>query len=243
MAFVAATTAKVNDGGSSSVVINVPSHTDGDLLLLFWNDRNSLWTLPLTGWTEFVNFPGVVSRTKAFYRTASSEPGSYTLTSSGGTSGHLAIMLAYSNTSVASSTLSPAPRFDNQLGAAADKDGAGSSTLGASANNVAGYLVVTMQNINGYLSFNGEPNSDYAVTPTAPTTFRAQTACWDTTPQGPVEFLWVGDEVATSVEPGWTQNWTFQANPPNSIGTKYLVSQASIGLVTPPQGDSWQVIE
>ncbi len=241
MAFEAATTAKENDGTGGTLVINVPAHTDGDLLILIWNDRNGNWTVPITGWTEFANLPNVVTRFKVFYRIASSEPASYTVTSSAGTSGQACIMLCYSHTATPLTTLSPAPRNDNQLGAGFDTDGVGTSTLAASANNVAGYLVLTIQTINGYLSFNAEGNADYAVTPTHPTVFRAQTAIFDTTPQGPVELMWVGDQIAGTVEPGWTLNWVFQANPPNTIGTKYLVTQAAIGLVTSPQ-DSWQEV-
>lgn len=239
MAFRAATTAKQNDGTGGNLVINVPTYTVGDLLILLWLDRNSNWTTPVTGWTEYTNFPNVTCRWKAFSRIAAGEPASYTVTSSAGTQGQCAIMLCYSNT-VTAATLAHAPRNDNQLAAAADKDGVGTSTLAASATDVTGQLILTVQNINGYANFGNEPQADPVVTPTAPTTFRAETRIYDTTPQGPVEFLWVGDEVATSVEPGWTQNWTFQANPPNTIGTKYLVSQVAIGLTgVSSSGDSW----
>lgn len=229
MAYVASTTAKQNDGAGAAMTINVPTHTDGDVMFLLWNDRNAASAGP-AGWTQFTNVPNVTVRAQVFYRVASSEPANYTLTPSG-TQGQQAIMLAYSDTVVPSATTSPAPVNDNQLTAAADKDGVGTSTQATGSNPCVGYLVLTMLYINGYSSLAAEPNADPVVTPTAPTTFRAETRIYDTTPQGPVEFMWIGDEVAVTNEPGWTLNWTFQGNPPNTIGTKYLVEQMVLGVV------------
>ena len=73
--------AKTQTGSAgTTITINVPAGTiDGDVLVLFVTSANSgaTWTTP-AGWTAGTSAVGA----KVFYRTASSEPASYTITQS-----------------------------------------------------------------------------------------------------------------------------------------------------------------
>lgn len=66
----------------SSITVNVPSHVDGDLLVLLASARNA-WSPP-AGWTEVANYSDATSAqsSRVYVRVANSEPASYTISSS-----------------------------------------------------------------------------------------------------------------------------------------------------------------
>jgi len=90
------TTTAVQNTAATTITINVPSGViNGDLLVLMVMSDNGLWTTP-SGWTVwFAN-----SNNRAiFYRTASSEPASYTITQSNSDTSS-ACMIACSNAAI-----------------------------------------------------------------------------------------------------------------------------------------------
>lgn len=93
IAFRSATTAQ----GGPSTVINVPAGTvNGDVLLLFGSNAGPYAYTTPTGWTLLENpVEGGDGETALFYRIASSEPASYTLTAAGNI-GDIVTMVCYS---------------------------------------------------------------------------------------------------------------------------------------------------
>jgi len=73
------TTTAVQNTAATTITINVPSGVaDGDVLVLMVMSNNGTWTTP-SGWTVWL----ANSNNRAiYYRTASSEPASYTITQS-----------------------------------------------------------------------------------------------------------------------------------------------------------------
>lgn len=92
------TTSAVQNTNSTTITVNVPSGVaDGDLLILnvCSSSGTPTWTTP-SGWNVWkANFQGRA----IYYRTASSEPASYTVTQSSNTTSN-GYMLAYSNAAI-----------------------------------------------------------------------------------------------------------------------------------------------
>lgn len=73
------TTTAVQNTASTTITINVPSGVvDGDVLVLMVMSDNGTWTTP-SGWTVWL---ASANNRAIYYRTASSEPASYTITQS-----------------------------------------------------------------------------------------------------------------------------------------------------------------
>ena len=85
----------VQNTASTTITVNVPSVSNGQLMLMYVNSANvsQSWTTP-SGWT--LPSSGSSSGRAIFYRTASSEPASYTVTQTGSTTSS-AYILVYSN--------------------------------------------------------------------------------------------------------------------------------------------------
>jgi hypothetical protein len=98
MIFLVNTSSAVQNTNSTTITVNVPSSTDnGDLMILsvISNSGSNTWTTP-SGWTVWrSNFNGRA----IYYRTASSEPASYTITQSNSatSSGYI---LSYRNATI-----------------------------------------------------------------------------------------------------------------------------------------------
>lgn len=76
------TTTAVQNTASTTITINVPSGVvNGDILVLMVMSNNGTWTTP-SGWTVWL---ANANNRAIYYRTASSEPASYTITQSGNT--------------------------------------------------------------------------------------------------------------------------------------------------------------
>jgi hypothetical protein len=104
----------VQNTSATTITATVPSVVDGDLMLMIvgtGNNTSNTWTTP-SGWT--VGTAGVQGRA-LFWKTASSEPASYTVTQSASATSN-AIIVAYRNATFDTSglasqsqTLSPTP--------------------------------------------------------------------------------------------------------------------------------------
>jgi hypothetical protein len=103
IAFVAETTVASNNTAVTSLAINVPTNANSDLLLLFVGENagtNSTVNTP-AGWTPMTGSPwdnGGAAGLAIFYRIASSEPASYTITLTAAAK-VTAAMLSYSGVS------------------------------------------------------------------------------------------------------------------------------------------------
>jgi len=85
----------VQNTASTTITVTVPSVSNGDLMLMYVNSAivTNTWTTP-SGWT--LPTSGSTQGRAIYYRTASSEPVSYTVTQSGSTTSS-ATILVYSN--------------------------------------------------------------------------------------------------------------------------------------------------
>ena len=93
--YVAQSTA-VQNTASTTITVNVPTGTaDGDLLILMVMSSSGTWTTP-SGWTVWL---ASANNRAIYYRTASSEPASYTITQGSSTTAS-ACMLAYRNAAI-----------------------------------------------------------------------------------------------------------------------------------------------
>lgn len=93
--YVAQSTA-VQNTSSTTIAVNVPTGTaNGDLLILMVMSNSGTWTTP-SGWTVWL---ASANNRAIYYRTASSEPASYTITQGSSTTAS-ACMLAYQNAAI-----------------------------------------------------------------------------------------------------------------------------------------------
>jgi hypothetical protein len=236
MAFRDASQSHANDNhGSNTLDILVPSHVDGDVLVLVWSSpAGSAAMVNPSGWaaTTVGNISGGASDVKLFTRVASSEPASYTL-DVGGAQGQLAVMLSYSYTALTATQFSAADAHT----ASDDKTGAATTSGSAGGDDITNY-----QPIYYIISYDYESLTvpSTSVTPVSDITTRELVEKSDTEPANNTRdgMLWVGDAtpliIAGSVEPAWHVDWNWQANPPNSIGVKWTFMQAWFLLNTPP---------
>jgi hypothetical protein len=93
--YIAQATA-VQNTSSTTIAVNVPTGTaNGDLLILMVMSNSGTWTTP-SGWTVWL---ASANNRAIYYRTASSEPASYTITQ-GSSATASACMLAYRNAAI-----------------------------------------------------------------------------------------------------------------------------------------------